>query len=246
MKIPFSWLVIGVGVMAAPVAGIAQVTEFGAQKSAFYEQTVNDKEPTKADKFSLYAFLTVGPDQVDQVLVSTVASYRLTHRGGLFKKNIEFDSLIALDKKFPVGDAYTFKAKGGELNGESGALPIQANAFPAVAYLTGNELTELKDLSLGSNVTVNFAVGTSGAASTGFSLAIYDKDALIYSQNASADATSITIPAYVLSSVMKAGVLYQGQLANYNTSEVTATGSFTGATNSDGWVTTTTFGIKVK
>lgn len=238
------WWVIAAGVIVAPVAGVAQVYEFGAEKDAIYEQTKNNTEPTTPDKCSLYAFFNAALGEVNYVTVSTVDTYRLTHGGEYNNTTVSFTDLTALDKKFPVGDAYTFKAKGGTLNGESGSLPIQANAFPAVLYLTGQEFTQLKDITPDSTVTINFAYGASGAASTGLWFTIYDGSKVVYRQEIAVGATSFYIPSSDMSE-LKSGFLYKAELANYNTSSVTSTGSFTAAESVVGWVTTTTFGFRV-
>lgn len=238
------WWVIAVGVIVAPVAGVAQVYEFGAQKGVFYEQTKNDTEPTTAAKSTLYAFFNAALGEVNYVTVSTVDTYRLTHGGEYNNTTVSFTDLTALDKKFPVGDAYTFKAKGGKLNGESGSLPIQADAFPAVLYLTGQELTQLKDITPDSTVTINFAYGASGAASTDLYFTIYDGSKVVYRQEIAVGATSFYIASSDISQ-LKSGFLYKAELANYNTSSVTSTGSFTAAESVVGWVTTTAFGFRV-
>lgn len=238
------WWVIAVGVIVAPVAGVAQVYGFGAQKGVFYEQTKNDTEPTTAAKCTLYAFFNAALLEVNYVTVSTVDTYRLTHGGEYNNTTVSFTDLTALDRKFPVGDAYTFKAKGGKLNGESGSLPIQADAFPAVLYLTGQEVTQLKDITPDSTVTIKFAYGASGAASTELYFTIYDGSKVVYRQEIAVGATSFYIPSSDMSQ-LKSGFLYKAELANYNSSPVTSTGSFTAADSIVGWITTTAFGFRI-
>jgi hypothetical protein len=246
MKISLVSLVITAGTLAWPVLGVAQVPFFGAQKTNFYEQKVNDKVPTKAYSHSLDAFVTVDKSRdAKKFTLSAVKTVTFKRSGKNFGKSIFFKTLTDLNKEFPVGDAYTFTVVGGSLNGEFGALPIEADAFPQVPYLLGAELTELQNLSADSTVTLNIGYGDAGATSTAVTFAIFDTTGQIYLLNGSAGTTSFVIPSSEISQ-LATGVKYTGQLTTFNTSEVTSTGSFTTAANSDGWCSSTNFTIEVQ
>ena len=124
---------------ALRLTAVAQVTFFGAQKTAFYEQTKNNTAPSSPYSFSLFAYVTTtASSDANSFTVSAVDTANLTTTDGIHFGGANFyDSLAALNSAFPVGSTYKFTAVGGSLNGEYDNLHIVAVAFPPIPYLTG-------------------------------------------------------------------------------------------------------------
>ena len=93
-----------------------------------------------------------------------------------------------------------------------------------------------------------FSIGATGgqATATAISFGLYDPTdgAQVYAANYAAGTTSITVPQATLAS-LKPGEVYTASLDNFNTSGPAATGDFTGAPTSDGFVVDTNFGFSV-
>jgi hypothetical protein len=247
MKLPFLLLCTAASL---PLSGICQVTYFQTQKNTAYTQTKNDTAPTVPVFFSLFCSVTTSAaGDANSFTVSAVDKDTLTTTDGTnFYGSIGYNTRQLLDAGFPVGDAYTFTAVGGTLNGESGHLPIQADAYPQIPYLTGTSFTQASEITPNTSITLHFArhgkfVHISqtalGIFSTGNSATTY------YFATAAASATSFKIPASVVASLTP-GVTYVGQVEVFNQKVVKSTGSFTSASNDDGFVTITTFPVKVK
>jgi hypothetical protein len=236
-----------IGSIVLPVAGIAQVTFWGAQKTVFYTQTKNNTPASKTKEYSLFAFASTSESgQATSFTVSTVGQLTLTSSDGQnFAGSNFYKTLKDLDKEFPVGDAYTFTAVGGTLNGESDSLPINADDFPAQIYLTGTGLTDAKKINPNADFTLNLGYAE-GAASTGVTISLFDSDGNdVYNLTVAAGSTSITIPQSELDS-LAADTYYTAQITNFNDSDVGSTGAFSSAPDSEGWVTSTLFKFRVK
>jgi hypothetical protein len=247
MKINLTWLLIITGAVVLPTAGVAQVTFLGAQKTAFYKQKRNNTLPAKPYNYSLYVRVTTSEsDQTKEFTVSAVKTIKLTSDSQYFGDSVFYKTSADLDRAFPPGDAYTFTAHGGELRKQSGSLPIGADAYPVAAYLTGKGLTEAKNINPDSDFTVNVGYGTTGATPTTVALAIYAPDGeLIYNQAEPTGTTIFTIPQSEIDE-MTQGVEYSAQIAVFNVSQIPPTGSFSTASSSVGWLSTTIFTIEVQ
>lgn len=246
MKLPFLLLSIAASL---PLSGICQVTYFQTQKQTIYNQTKNDTVPAQPVFFTLFCSVsTSAAGDANSFTVSTVDKDTLTTTDGTtFFGTIGFNTSQLLDAGFPVGDAYTFTAVGGTLNGESGHLPIQADAYPQIPYLTGTSFTQAAEIKPNTSLTIHFARHGKLVHISQVALGIFSTD---YSTTylfttASASATSFKIPASVVNSLTP-GVTYAGQVEVFNQKAVKSTGSFTSASNDDGFVTITTFPVKVK
>ena|ERR1700722_16022338 len=247
IRISFVWLVALFGASVLATSGVAQVSSFGVQKSGFYLQKQNNTLPAKANSYSLYAYVsTSGADQADSFTVSAVGTLTLDSSDGQnFGGSNFYKTRKDLDAAFPTKHQYQFTAVGGSLNGESDKLPIKKDAYAPVLYLLGTGLTDAEELNPNSDFTINLGTSGHGAAATQVSFAIYGTEGLIYVQDSPAGTTSFTIPQATIESLTP-GVYYSAQIANFNTSDVKSKGSFGTAPDVDGWVSTTTFRIRVK
>ena len=247
MKLPFLLLSIAASL---PLSGICQVTYFQTQKQTIYNQTKNNTVPAQPLVFNLFCSVsTSAAGDANSFTVSTVDNVTLTPitGGTVFFGTIGFNTSQLLDAGFPVGDAYTFTAVGGTLNGQSGHLPIQADAYPQIPYLTGTSFTQAAAIKPNTSLTIHFGRHGKLVHISQVALGIFSTD---YSTTymfttASASATSFKIPASVVNSLTP-GVTYAGQVEVFNQKNVKSTGSFTSASNDDGFVTITTFPVKVK
>ena len=234
---------------ALPLSGMCGVTYFEAQKQTIYNQTKNDTVPTQPVFFSLYCDVTTSAaGDANSFTVSTVDSLALTTTDGTYYSgSIGFNTKQLLDAGFPVGDAYTFAAVGGTLSGESDNLPILANAYPQIPYLTGTSFTQASEIKPNTSLTIHFAKHGKAVHISYAALGIWSTD---YStqylwKTASASATSFKIPVSVLN-LLTPGVSYVGQVEVFNLKHEKTTGSFGTAGNGDGFVTITTFPVKVQ
>jgi hypothetical protein len=247
MKINLACLLVITGAALLPTAGVAQVTVLGAQKTAFYEQKRNNTLPARTYNYSLYVWITTSEaDQTKEFTVSAVKTLKLTSDSQYFTDSVFYKTSTDLDRAFPPGDAYTFTAHGGELRNQSGSLPIGADAYPVAAYLTGKGLTEAENINPDADFTLNIGYGSTGATPTSLALTLYAPgEGLIYSQPEPAGTTSFTIPQSEID-LLTPGVEYSAQIAVFNVSQIPATGSFSTASASVGWLSTTIFTVEVQ
>jgi hypothetical protein len=223
------------------------VNLFGAEKTEFYTQTVDNIAPTTIQKYALNAYVTtVAAGLATNFTVSSVATLKLVGGndqdfGGFFF----YKSLGKLNAAFPAGDAYKFTAVGGPLNGESDNLPILADAFPKLLYLTGNVLTAASNISPNAAFTLKFRTAGKGAAETYIGFLVFLNGQQVYSQYTTAGKTSLTFPQSAIDSLTP-GVDYVAELESFNDQTVKTTGSFSGAKNNVGFVRDTQFPLRVK
>ena len=235
-------------VLAAAEVATAQVTFYGAQKTTFYSQTADNTVPT-VDDYSEFGFVdTSDPAEADNFTLSDNDTVPLASSPGnptSFGGSNFYSTKGALDAAFTAGDTYIFAANGGNLDGQSGTLPIGADAYPAVLFLTGNGYSASMAVSPGSSDTLELGASGGEASATALSFDLYDPSGDdIYTQRLAAGTTSLTIPQSEIDSLTP-GVLYNANLSNFNTGSVDATGDFTNAPNSDGFVSTSGFGFEV-
>jgi hypothetical protein len=232
-----------------PLSGRSQVTYFETQKQTIYNQTKNDTAPTKPVDFSLWCDVyTSAAGDANSFTVSTVDNVTCTTTDGTyFHGSKNYNTSQLLDAGFPVGDAYTFTAVGGTLNGQSDNMPILADAYPQIPYLTGTSFTQAAEIKPNTSLTIHF--GKHGKAvhisETAVGIWSTDYSTQYYWKSASASATSFKIPASVVNSLTP-GVTYVGHVEIYNLKDEKTTGSFASASDGDGFVTITTFPVKVK
>jgi len=157
-----------------------------------------------------------------------------------------------LDAAFPVGDAYTFTARGGSFAGESGTLPINADNYPAIPYLAGDTLRRAKKINPNADFTLNLGYTSTGAPSTEIKLAILplgqhskSSQSLYQEYVVGGTTPSFVIPQTVIDS-LETGVVYTAELINFNTSDITSSGSWTLAGTFDGWESVTVFHFEVQ
>jgi hypothetical protein len=238
--------------LAAVDAATAQVTFFGVQKTAFYDQTANNTAPGSPANYSVFGFVNV-------TSASDATSFGLGDSGTgafvilpsspgnptTFANSAFYGTAAELNGNFAPGDNYTFTASGGNLDGESGAIPVPADAYPGIEYLTGTGYSN--SMAVSPNGSDTIALGSSGgtAASTALNFSLYDPaNVQVYSANYDAGTTSITIPQSTIDS-LKPDEVYTATLDNFNTSNVASSGSFTDAPDSDGFVSATNFDFEV-
>jgi hypothetical protein len=230
------------------------VPEFGAAKLALYKQTANNTAPGTAFSYAQYGYAAVtSPATTNRFTVTAVSTLRLKTTDeqnyfGLFSYATSTD----LDAAFPVGDAYTFTARGGSLAGESDTLPINADNYPAIPYLIGNSFRQAKKINPNADFTLNVGYTSTGAASTEVKLIILPlgkgpkSNQSLYQEFVLGGTTSsFVIPQTVIDS-LETGVVYTAELINFNTSDIPSSGSFSSATNFDGWESATVFPLEVQ
>ena len=236
--------------LAMRPAARAQVSFFGAQKTAFYTQTAENTAPGTVTNYSVFAFVdTQNAGDAAAFTASDHASITLTSSAGdptSFGGSAFYNTKADLDAAFTAGDNYSFQAQGGALDGQSDAVPIGADAYAPVLYLTGSSFSN--SLLVNPNGNYIFTIASTGgqAAATALSFGLYDPTtgAQVYAASFAAGTTSITVPQATLAS-LKPGEVYTASLDNFNTGGPAASGDFAGAATSDGFVSGTNFGFAV-
>jgi hypothetical protein len=230
------------------------VSEFGAAKLAFYRQTADNLAPSAAFSYVQYGFAAVTPPATtNRFTVTAVKTLRLTTTDQQdFVGLLSYATSTDLDAAFPVGDAYTFTARGGSLAGQSDTLPINADNYPAIPYLVGNGFRRAQKINPNSDFTLNLGYTSTGAPSTEIKLVILplgqrtrSTQALYQEFVLGGTTPSFVIPQAVIDS-LETGAVYTAQLVNFNTSNIPSSGSFARAGNFDGWESVTFFHIKVQ
>lgn len=232
----------------------ASVSEFGAAKLAFYRQIADNTAPSTPLSYGQYGYAAViPPSTANHFTVTAVSTFYLTTTDqqnffGLFSYATSTD----LDAAFPVGDAYTFTARGGSLKGESATLPINADNYPAIPYLIGNSFRQAKNINPNADFTLNLGYTSTGAPSTEIKLVILplgqgrtSTQSLYQEYVVGGTTSSFVIPQAVLAS-LQTGVVYRAQLINFNTSDIASSGSWPLATTFDGWESVTIFNLEVQ
>ena len=230
------------------------VSEFGAAKLAFYRQTANNTAPSTAFGYAQYGYAAVVPPAtVNHFTVTAVSTFYLatTDQQNFFGLHSYMTS-TDLDAAFPVGDAYTFTARGGSLAGQSATLPINADNYPAMPYLIGNSFRQAKNINPNADFTLNVGYTSTGAPSTEIKLVILplgqgskSTQSLYQEYVVGGTTPSFIIPQTVIAS-LETGVVYTAQLINFNTSDIPSSGSWPLAATFDGWESVTIFHLEVQ
>jgi hypothetical protein len=242
-------ILIGIAMLVVSRAEAQGVYYWGADKMVFYKQTENAQVPTEIKKYAVFGEADITGATATSFTVSTVKSFTLKGIGEEFFGIALYKTHTALNAAFPVGDAYKFTAHGGSLQGESNDLPINADAYPQIAYLIDGGLKAARNASSTSDLTLTWKFNGIGPASTNVSFAIGSKPFVIPTQGywsdfVGAGHTTVTIPYTVLANMLP-NIDYYGMIVNYNESSVTTGGSFSSAENFDGFQSITYFVLRV-
>jgi len=222
----------------------ADVTFYGAQKTAFYTEGSDDD--ASFTNTSLFAF-------VDTDSSSDAASFTVTTdtgnaspltltagSGSQYSGSNFYSSISDLNAAYPAGSNYVFTAVGGNLAGDTDSLPVAADAYAPTLVLTGTTYDSLQNLDATAGVNINYAPlgGGANTGSTDVSLTIVDSsNDVVYSTDGG------TGDFFIPGGTLKSGSVYSAQLANFNTLNIATAGDFAGVNNSDGFVTSTLFSI---
>jgi hypothetical protein len=230
------------------------VSEFGAAKLAFYWQTTDNTAPSTTFSYAQYGYAAVTPPATaNHFTVTAVKTLKLTTTDQQnFFGLLAYATSTNLDAAFPVGDAYTFTARGGSFAGESGTLPINADNYPAIPYLIDNSFREAKQINPNADFTLNLGYTTTGAPSTEIKLVILplgqgtrSTQSLYQEYVVGGTTPSFVIPQAIIDS-LETGVVYTAELINFNTSDIPSSGSWPLAATFDGWESATFFHLEVQ
>lgn len=127
----------------------AAVNGWVVVKTALYEQTADNMQPTQADTWNFY--IHVEGDAASIVLTGPGlgAGLAMTQvEPESWELGIDYPGKAALDAAFPAGGTFTLTASGGIGGTLVQSFTIPSDAYPQVPYLTGNVYTGFQSLNV--------------------------------------------------------------------------------------------------